>query len=161
MATTGQVRALLAPVVRVAMAPFRGYHQQLMRRPLLVKSLTSGLMLSAADFLSQWLRSPREAHDQASSHPGGDDGGRRRARGWWNVHQTTWMGIYGVFFVSPFCHVWYQVLERMVPLRGVISIAARLRRVAQRVLLDQAVVAPTLASALFLSRGLIAGACLP
>jgi hypothetical protein len=68
-----------------------------------------------------------------------------------------WMGVYGIFFVAPFCHVWYQVLERLVPMRGASSAVAKLRRAAQRVVLDQAIVAPVFASGLFISRGLIAG----
>jgi protein Mpv17 len=67
------------------------------------------------------------------------------------------MGVYGVCFVSPFCHVWYQVLEQIISLRGAASIGIKLRRVALRVLLDQLAVAPVFASGLFLSRGLIAG----
>lgn len=42
-------------------------------------------------------------------------------------------------------------------MRGASSAVAKLRRAAQRVVLDQAIVAPVFASGLFISRGLIAG----
>jgi len=88
---------------RVALMPFQWYHRQLTNNPLAVKSLTSGVMLSTADFLSQWLRSPL-----AKEHPAPNQEADVR-RSWWNPSQTMWMGVYGVCFVSPFCHVWYQV----------------------------------------------------
>ena len=42
-------------------------------------------------------------------------------------------------------------------MRGASSAVAKLRRAAQRVVLDQAIVAPVFASGLFISRGLVAG----
>jgi protein Mpv17 len=67
------------------------------------------------------------------------------------------MALYGSLFVAPFSHSWYQFLERRLPMPVAPSVAVKLRRVLQRVALDQVVVSPVFASGLFLSRGLIAG----
>lgn len=100
MSSYERLRSSLSPLVRVLMGPFRWYHRQLQARPLLVKSLTSGLMVSTADLLSQCIRSQPEPSTLSSL---------QEVEGWWNKQQTTWMGVYGALFVSPFCHVWYQV----------------------------------------------------
>jgi hypothetical protein len=50
-----------------------------------------------------------------------------------------------------------QFLERRLPMPVAPSVTVKLRRVLQRVALDQVVVSPVFASGLFLSRGLIAG----
>jgi hypothetical protein len=109
--------ALLSRVGRAAVGgPFRWYHRRLAEHPLAVKTVTTGGVLSTADFLSQWLRSPlaQDGGATPNSSPRGSacDVGVSPSKtlGWWNAQQTMWMGVYGISFVAPFCHVWYQVL---------------------------------------------------
>ena len=109
--------ALLSRVGRAAVEPFRWYHRRLAEHPLAVKTVTTGGVLSTDDILSQWLRSPlaQDSGATPNSSPTGRsacDGGISPSKtlGWWNAQQTMWMGVYGIFFVAPFCHVWYQVL---------------------------------------------------
>lgn len=117
-------RALLDRLGRVAASPFRWYHRQLAVQPLLVKSITSGTVLSCADLVSQWLCRPTRdvTGAAAESHGSGESTLVKPAlqshdvngHHWWNVKQTLGMGLYGSFFVAPFCHLWYHVSEAIV-----------------------------------------------
>jgi hypothetical protein len=140
---------------QASLEPFRWYHRRLTEAPLLVKSLTSGTVIGCADVLSQLLRrppalSPNETRRAVKA-------GEVTHEHWWNAKQTMWMFFYGSLFVAPFSHNWYQFLERKLPMPAAPTVMVKLRRVLQRVVLDQIVVSPVFASGLFLSRGLIAG----
>jgi len=115
--------------------PFRWYHRQLVKWPLPVKCTTSGCVLGTADYASQRIK---------NGHP-------------WDPHQPFWMGMYGALFVAPFCHNWYQLLERRIPIPFGATAATKFKLVLRRMFLDQLVVSPVFTSGLFISRGAIAG----
>jgi protein Mpv17 len=153
--TMWSATAVFRRLGEASLAPFRWYHRRLTEAPLLVKSLTSGTVLASADLLSQRLRRPPPLSEHETHRA--NKAGEVTHEHWWNAKQTMWMALYGSLFVAPFSHSWYQFLERRLPMPVAPSVTVKLRRVLQRVALDQVVVSPVFASGLFLSRGLIAG----
>ena len=81
---------------------FSAYIRALETRPVLTKTLTSAVLFGAGDFMSQKL----EGKDSLDMP--------RLAR------MTAWGAIF-----TPFAHVWYGALDKMVPGSGTAVVASK------------------------------------
>lgn len=133
------------------------YARHLKRRPLFVKSVTSGALVGLADCLSQLIRNQTYRRKYRDSKDSTTIVKRN-----YNYRQTFWMAMYGALFVAPFAHSWYAFLERTIlPLSSAAKVTgltlANLRLAFRRAMVDQLSVGPVFNTGFFVSRGLIAG----
>jgi hypothetical protein len=82
--------------------PFKAYTRALERAPLLTKVLTSTVLFGAGDFMSQKLEGKPEL----------------------DTARLTRMAAWGAIF-TPFAHVWYNALDKMIPGSGVSVVASK------------------------------------
>lgn len=102
------------------------YNDQLKRRPLLTKCITSGILSFAADIVCQVGFSSPEAENSTVVD------GVRAAK----------FTVLGTFFTGPALHFWYGWLGSMIP-------GGQLSSVLKRLLLDQCLFAPTFLTSFF------------
>lgn len=118
------------------------YDESLHNRPLLTKSATAAFTFAVGDLISQRGQAvEREAAER--------DGVALRhtpAVNAWNVGR---MAMYGSLFDAPLQHAWHNLIEAMLPGRG-------LRPVLSKIAIDQMVMAP-LQLAVYLSVHTVSG----
>jgi peroxisomal membrane protein 2 len=106
------------------------YSQQLDRRPLLTKGVTSGLIGASGDCICQYLHSTTSI----VTYEAGKKNGALQSHDW---HRTGRFFIMGAFWVAPVTNSWYTTLAtRLIP--GKTSVST----VSKRLVLDQFVFAP-------------------
>jgi len=135
MASTFGFTKLFPTLQRAVARSCHWYQSKLIRRPYVVKGMTSAGILGFADYLGQKIR----------GHPV------------WDKRQTFLMSCYGGLCIAPFCHNWYRFLERLVPIPRAATRGVKLRLAAKRMLLDQLLAAPIFTAGFFVSRGVVAG----
>ena len=103
------------------------YNDQLKKRPLLTKCITSGLLSLAADILCQVGFSPTEPEKSTTSL---------------DAARAAKFTALGAFFTGPALHFWYGWLGSIIP-------GGQLSSVLKRLLLDQCFFAPTFLTSFF------------
>jgi len=106
----------------------RRYMASLEHQPLLIKSITAGVVAFGGDALAQTIESP----------------------GSWNAPRSIQLGLYGLFVAGPLTHAWYQVLERIAG--GGNSLKTALTKAA----MDQSMAAPLFTGIFFAVNSLMA-----
>lgn len=113
----------LAAAASLLRIPAARYNSLLERRPVLVKSLTSGLMYASGDLIAQFIAHSREQRE-AETVPvtGASDGGatgatatpasvRRREGFRVDWRRLTIFFAYGTLLAGPMYHVWFNQLD--------------------------------------------------
>lgn len=116
---------------------FKWYMALLQTRPVLTRSLTTGVLMATGDVLAQAL-------ERYGEQPEG------KAPKAFDVLRTGRMLTFGTLWVGPALHVWYSFLTRIVP-------GSSAGQVVLKMCIDQAVFAPLAAGSFFIGLGALEG----
>ena len=88
--------------LRVARAGWGSYNQSLQKHPLLTKTITAAVGFSIGDVVAQLSTEPKRNY---------------------NLTRTLRMGAFGLLFAGPLQgHIWFNLLDKVRPLREVVLI---------------------------------------
>lgn len=90
---------MLARLQRIAFIPLTKYNDVLERRPLLTKSITTGIMYGAGDVLAQYVE-----------HISSED---KDKKDWFNTKRAIVFTLFGTFVGGPAFHYWYNYLNEV------------------------------------------------
>jgi len=105
---------MFARMQRLALIPLTKYNDVLERRPLLTKSITTGVMYGAGDVLAQYV-------ENMQTEPG-----EEQKKDWFNYKRLLVFTAFGTVIGGPAFHYWYNYLNE-VP-----AIMLQLKRSRQR-----------------------------
>jgi len=111
-------------------APKTGLQASHMSGLLVSKMVTSLTLMALGDMLTQW-------NEQKHTNEGVEPETALRD---WDVERTARQGLFGALIAAPLCHVWFPILEQLVPLTG--EGLGLLSHVAERVMVDQLLFGP-------------------
>jgi protein Mpv17 len=132
--SSSQFRSLSAAVAFPVAADFalaRSYKASLLRRPILTKSATAGLIFALSDILGQRLEKKQDADAKDSS-----SGEGKRCSAALNKTRTLMSAAVGFLYFGPAAHYWYEMIFKLLPST---SLASTLQKAA----LGQLVFGPT------------------
>jgi len=118
-------------------SPLRAYSVAIEAYPLLTKSITSSILTSFADIVSQLIERRRAYNDDKITH---------------DYKRTLRFGLFGLILQAPWNHYWYLLLDLWIPVAGPFTYTTLVK-----VLLDQFVQAPILTLLIYLFLGILEG----
>mmetsp|Transcript_13871 Transcript_13871/g.28644 ORF Transcript_13871/g.28644 Transcript_13871/m.28644 type:complete len:252 (-) Transcript_13871:134-889(-) len=122
------------------------YNVALEQSPLLVKSLSAGVILGAADLAGQAIESVRNANDETSSSSEEESGGI-------DVARFVRFAVFGLVLQAPWNHFYYTLLDGAIPPTVEPFTSTNL----EKVVIDQFVQAPIFTVLIFVFLGLLEG----
>jgi len=120
------------------------YARKLETHPITTKSITSGIIAGAGDFICQCLvDKPAKEHQHELDEQAGKPVPDETPLWWWNAARTGNFLLLGGAMVGPALHYWYGALATRFPLvEGAKTSAAAVKAILSRVALDQFLFTP-------------------